>query len=95
MNQAGGFREKNEDIACLCLKKERFTSSLRLQIVTIFATNSDEYSAFFFNFPYQQSSQKAVSTAISPRGTVVDLYAAQTHTDHVTDWENSLKQIGL
>ena len=49
---------------------------------------------FFFNFPSQQSSQKAVSTGISPRGTVVDVYAAQTHTDHVTDWENSLKQIG-
>ena len=48
MNQAGGFREKNEDIACVCLKKKRFTSSLRLQIVTIFATNLDEYSAFFF-----------------------------------------------
>ena len=94
MNQAGGFREKNEDIACLCLKKERFTSSLRLQIVTIFAKISDEYFAFFFNFPSQQFSQKAVSTGITPRGTLVDMYAAQTHTDHVTDWQNSLKQIG-
>ena len=61
---------------------------------SIFATNSDEYFAFFFNFPSQQFSQKAVSTGISPRGTLVDMYAAQTHTDHVTDWENSLKQIG-
>ena len=50
MNQAGGFREKNEDIACLCLKKEMFTSSLRLQIVTISATNLDEYCAFFLLF---------------------------------------------
>ena len=94
MNQAGGFREKNEDIACLCLKKERFTSSLRLQIVTIFATNSDENSAFFFNFPSRKSSQKAVSAGISPSGTVVNVHAAQTHEDHVIYWKNSLKQIG-
>ena len=68
MNQAGGFREKNEDIACLCLKKERFTSSLRLQIVTIFATNLDEYSAFFFNFPSQQSSQWLFPPGLVPEG---------------------------
>ena len=38
--------------------------------------------------------QNAVSIRISPSGTVVDVYALQTHTNHETDWENCLKQIG-
>ena len=40
------------------------------------------------------ASQNAVFIRISPSGTVVDLYASQTHTNHETDWENRLKQIG-
>ena len=68
MNQAGGFREKNEDIACLCLKKERFTSSLRLQIVTIFAKISDEYSAFFLIFPLSSSPKRLFPPGLVPEG---------------------------
>ena len=40
------------------------------------------------------ASQNAVFIRISPSGTVVDVYALQTHTNHETDWENCLKQIG-
>ena len=40
------------------------------------------------------ASQNAVSVRISPSGTVVDVYALQTNTNHETDWENRLKQIG-
>ena len=40
------------------------------------------------------ASQNAVSIRISPSGTVVDVYASQVHTNHETDWENRLKQIG-
>ena len=52
MNQEGGFREKNGDIACLRLKKQRFFSTFCLQIVTIFSTNPDEYTAFLKFFPF-------------------------------------------
>ena len=47
-----GFREKNLDISCLCLKKQRFSSPLFLQIVTIFSTNSNENSVFLKFFPF-------------------------------------------
>ena len=40
------------------------------------------------------ASQNAVSFSISPSGTVVDVYALQTHTNHEIEWEYSLKQIG-
>ena len=52
MNQAGGFGKKNGGIVCLCLKKQRFFSTFCLQIVTIFSTNPDEYTAFFKFFPF-------------------------------------------
>ena len=94
MNQAGGFRKKNGDIVCLCLKKQRFFSTFCLQIVTIFSIHPDEYTAFFLILPIRKSSQKAVSAGISPSGTVVDVYVVQTHTNHVIDGENSLQQIG-
>ena len=68
MNQAGGFREKNEDIACVCLKKERFTSSLCLQIVTIFAKNPDEYSAFFKILPLGSPPKRLFPSGLVPVG---------------------------
>ena len=40
------------------------------------------------------ASQNAVSVRISPSWTVVNVYALQTHSNHETDWENRLKQIG-
>ena len=95
MNQAGGFRKKNGDIACLCLKKQRFFSTFCLQIVTIFSTNSDQFTAFFSVCPIRTSSQKAVFVRISPSGTVDDMHAVNTHTHCEKDRENSLKQIGL
>ena len=91
VNQVGRFRGYNGDIARLCLQKQRFSSPLCLQIVTIFSTNSNENSVFFLNFPIWVASQNAVSIRIGPSGTVVDVYALQTHTNHETDWENSLK----
>ena len=52
VNQVGRFREYNGDIARLCLQKQRFSSPLCLQIVTIFSTNSNENSGFFKFFPF-------------------------------------------
>ena len=49
---------------------------------------------FFLIFPIWMASQNAVFIRISPSGTVVGVYASQTHTIHETDWENRLKQIG-
>ena len=49
---------------------------------------------FFYIFPIWMASQNAVSVRISPSWTVVNVYALQTHSNHETDWENRLKQIG-
>ena len=94
VNQVGRFREYNGNIAPLCLQKQRFSSPLRLQIVTIFSTNSNENAVFFIIFPISMASLNAFSIRNNPCGTVVDVYALQTHANHEIDWENSLKQIG-
>ena len=73
--QIGRFRGYNGDIARLCLQKQRFSSALRLQIVTIFSTNFNENAAFFIIFPIRMASQNAISIRISPYGTVVDVHA--------------------
>ena len=75
VDQVGRFREYNGDIARLCLQKQRFSSALRLQIVTIFLTNFNENAAFFIIFPIRMASQNAISIKISPYGTVVDVHA--------------------
>ena len=76
VNQVGRFREYNGDIARLCLQKQRFSSPLRLQIVTIFSTNFNENAVFFIIFPIRMASHNAISIRISPCRTLVYVNAS-------------------
>ena len=48
----------------------------------------------FFHFSHLDGLPKRRVGQDSQYGTVVDVYALQTHTNHEIEWEYSLKQIG-